>query len=60
VPWKFVYVVYESADIADALVNGVEFQVARQLLVPPAIEHLIQGLLLGMKQPDATQKVHPP
>nr|BFE46093.1 hypothetical protein GCM10017547_39860 [Pseudarthrobacter oxydans] len=48
----------EPADIPDALVNGVELQVARQLLVPPAIEHLIKGLLFGMKQLDGTQKVH--
>ena len=59
-PGKFIHVIHEPADIPDALVNGVELQVAGQLLVPPAIEHLIEGLLLGMKQLDGAQKVHPP
>ena len=28
-PWKFIHMVHEPADIPDALVNGVELQVAR-------------------------------
>jgi hypothetical protein len=58
-PRKFIHMIHEPANIPDALVNGVELQVARQLLVPPPIEHLIEGLLFRMKQLDGAQKVHP-
>jgi hypothetical protein len=58
VPGKFIHVIHEPADIPDALVNGVELEVARQLLVAPTIEHLIEGLLFGMKQLDGAQKLH--
>ena len=51
--------VYKPADVPDALVNGVELQIARQLLVSPAIQHLIEGLLFRVEQLDGAQKVHP-
>ncbi len=59
-PRKFIHMIHEPADVTDALVNRVELQVARELLVAPAIQHLIEGLLFGMKQLDGTQKMHPP
>jgi hypothetical protein len=36
VPGKLIDVVYKPANVPDALVNGVELQIARQLLVPPS------------------------
>jgi hypothetical protein len=59
-PGKFIHMVHEPADIPDALVNGAELQVAGELLVAPAIQHLIERLLFGMEQLNGAQKVNPP
>ncbi|GAA2143962.1 hypothetical protein GCM10009825_34890 [Arthrobacter humicola] len=59
VPGKLIHMVHEPANVPDALINSVELQIARQLLVPPAIEHLIKGLLFGMKQLNGAKKVNP-
>ncbi len=48
VPRELIHIVHEPAHVPDAF-NSVELQVARQLPVPPAIEHLIEGLLFEMK-----------
>ncbi|WP_026550376.1 hypothetical protein [Arthrobacter sp. Br18] len=46
---KLIHIAHEPANLRDALVSGVELQVARQLLVTPSIEHPVEGLLFGMK-----------
>ena len=40
----------EAANQADAVIDGVGIEVAAQLLVAPAVEHLLDRLDLGMEQ----------
>lgn len=51
-PRKFIHMIHEPADVPDALVNRVELEVSRELLVAPAIKHLIERRLVWGKTPE--------
>jgi hypothetical protein len=48
----------EPANQADTGVDGVVVEVAAQLLVPPTVQHFLDGLNLGMQQWDRANQEH--
>jgi len=48
-------VLHEPLDAAQPLVDRGELEVARQLLVAPAVEHHLENLLVG---PEHRQRLH--
>jgi len=51
-------VVQEPLHTAQPLVDRGELQVARQLLVPPAVEHHLEHLLVGTKDRHRLHQLH--
>ncbi|GAA1053197.1 hypothetical protein GCM10009570_17860 [Dietzia natronolimnaea] len=52
-----IRVIDEPFDLLDAGIDGLEPEVAAELLVAPSLQHLCDGLFLGMQRPDSTDEI---
>ncbi|WP_251039009.1 hypothetical protein [Agromyces sp. ISL-38] len=59
VPWVLIRRSEESFDEPFALLDRLEGEVAAQLLVPPPVEHVADGLFLRMEHANNVLANHP-